>query len=73
MSVVGHCRDNATFKGFFGVLKRERTSRMRYPTLTQSRRVCLTIERFQNPRTRRRVARRDMKFSTVFKPSMETG
>ncbi|MTI64367.1 MAG: IS3 family transposase, partial [Methylophaga sp.] len=31
------------------------------------------IERFHNPRMRRRVARSDMKFSTVFKPSVESG
>ena len=33
MSAVGHCGDNATCEGFFGMLKRERTNRMRYPTL----------------------------------------
>ncbi len=49
----------------------ERTSRMRYPTLDSD--LFDYIERFHNPRMRRRVARRDMKFSTVFKLSVETG
>lgn len=31
------------------------------------------IERFHNPRMRRRVARQDLKFSTLFKPSVEMG
>lgn len=33
MSAVGHCGDNAACEGFFGMLKRERTNRMKYPTL----------------------------------------
>ena len=74
MSAVGHCGDNAACEGFFGVLKRERTSRMRYPTLDSAKADLFDyIERFHNPRMRRQVARRDMKFSTVFKPSVETG
>lgn len=31
------------------------------------------LERFHNPRTRRRVARRDRKFQALIKPSAETG
>ncbi|MCV3852165.1 IS3 family transposase, partial [Pseudomonas aeruginosa] len=31
------------------------------------------IERFHNPRMRRRVARQDLKFSALFKLSMEMG
>jgi len=31
------------------------------------------IERFHNPRMRRRVVRRDLEFSIVLKPSVETG
>jgi putative transposase len=74
MSAVGHCGDNAACEGFFGGLKRERTSRMRYPTLDSAKADLFDyIERFHNPRMRRRVARSDMKFSTVFKPSVESG
>lgn len=31
------------------------------------------IERFHNPRMRRRLAKQDLKFSAVLKPSLETG
>ncbi|THD05850.1 transposase, partial [Rhodanobacter lindaniclasticus] len=31
------------------------------------------LERFHNPRMRRRVARRDREFSALIKPSVETG
>lgn len=73
MSAVGHCGDNAACEGFFGVLKRERTNRMRYPTLDSAKADLFDyIERFHNPRMRRRVAKYDMKLSTVFKPSVET-
>ena len=74
MSAVGHCGDNAACEGFFGMLKRERTNRMKYPTLDAAwADVFDYIERFHNPRMRRRVAREDLKFSSVFKPSVETG
>ena len=33
MSAVGHCGDNATCEGFFGMLKRERVNRKKYRTL----------------------------------------
>lgn len=68
------CGDNAACEGFFGVLKRERARRMRYPTLDSAKADLFdSIERFHNPRMRRRVARHDMKFSTVFKPSVKWG
>lgn len=74
MSAVGHCGDNAACEGFFGILKRERTNRMRYPTLNVARAdVFDYIERFHNPRMRRSVARQDLKVSGVSKPSVETG
>ena len=37
MSAVGHCGDNAACEGFFGLLKRERVYRCRYPTLEAAR------------------------------------
>ena len=74
MSAVGHCGDNAACEGFFGLLKRERVYRMTYPTLDAARAdVFEYIERFHNPRMRRRVARQDQKFSTLLQPSVISG
>lgn len=74
MSAVGHCGDNAACEGFFGMLKRERTNHRKYRTRDEARADLFDyIERFHNPRMRRRVARQDQKFSAVFKPSVKTG
>ena len=74
MSAVGHCGDNAACEGFFGLLKRERVYRTKYPTLDAARAdVFEYIERFHNPRMRRRVTRRDLKFSTLLQPSVVSG
>ena len=74
MSAVGHCGDNAACEGFFGLLKRERVYRMTYPTLDAARAdVFEYIERFHNPRMRRRVARQDQKFSALLQPSVISG
>ncbi len=74
MSAVGHCGDNAACEGFFGLLKRERVYRMSYPTLDAARAdVFEYIERFHNPRMRRRVARQDQKFSALLQPSVISG
>lgn len=74
MSAVGHCGDNAACEGFFGVLKRERVHHRRYRTRNEARAdVFDYIERFHNPRMRRRVAAKDQQFSAVFKSSVETG
>lgn len=74
MSAVGHCGDNAPCEGFFGMLKRERIHHNRYLTLDAARAdVFDYIERFHNPRMRRRVARQDQKLLDVFKPSVRTG
>ena len=74
MSAVGHCGDNAACEGFFGLLKRERVYRMAYPTLDAARAdVFEYIERFHNPRMRRRTARQDLKFSTLSQPSVVSG
>ncbi len=63
MSAVGHCGDNAACAGFFGVLKRERTNRIKYPTMDAAKADLFNyIERFHNPRMRKRIARRDMEF-----------
>lgn len=74
MSAVGHCADNAACEGFFGMLKRERVYRMKYPTLDAAKaNVFDYIELFYNPRMRRRVAKQDLRFSTFLKPSVVTG
>jgi len=74
MSAVGHCGDNAACEGFFGMLKRERINRTTYRTMDVARSdVFDYIERFHNPRMRRRVAQKDQKFCTLLQPSVETG
>ncbi len=74
MSAVGHCGDNAACEGFFGMLKRERTNRRIYRTMDIAKADLFDyIERFHNPRMRRRVARSDLQLSTFLKPSVETG
>jgi putative transposase len=65
---------NAACEGFFDLLKRERIYRMTYPTLDTARAdVFEYIERFHNPRMRRRTARHDLKFSTLSQPSVISG
>ncbi len=74
MSAVGHCGDNAACEGFFGVLKRERTNRASYRTRDIARSDIFDyIERFHNPRMRRRLATQDLKIEAVSKLSVETG
>ncbi len=64
MSAVGHCGDNAACEGFFGQLKWERVAHQSYRTRDEARADLFDyIERFHNPRMRRRVARQDLKFS----------
>ena len=74
MSAVGHCGDNAACEGFFGVLKRERVNRSKYRTRDIAKSNLFDyIERFHNPRKRRRVAKRDLEYSTVLESSVEAG
>ena len=71
MSAVGHCGDNAACEGFFGMLKRERVHRKKYRTMDIARADIFNyIERFHNPRMRRRVAKSDLEFSAVLQPSV---
>lgn len=66
MSAVGHCADNAACEGFFGVLKRERINYRQYRTRDEARADIFDyIERFHNPRMRRRLARQDNKFTSL--------
>jgi len=58
MSAVGSCADNAAAEGFFGMLKRERVNRRRYYTHAEARTDIFDyIERFYNPRMRRKLKR----------------
>ena len=64
MSAVGHCGDNAACEGFFGVLKRERVHHRKYRTRDEARADLFDyIERFHNPRMRRRLANQDKRFT----------
>lgn len=57
ISAVGHRADNAACEGFFGMLKRERVHHHRYRTRDEARADLFDyLERFHNPRMRRRVA-----------------
>jgi len=74
MSAVGHCGDNAACEGFFGMLKRNRTRHTTYPTLDTARADIFDyIERFHNPRVRRRAARQDRELAAVLQLSVKTG
>ena len=56
MSAGGSCADNAAAESFFGVLKRERVNRRQYRTRTEARADIVDyIERWHNPRQRRRL------------------
>ena len=57
MSAVGSGADNAAAESFFGVLKRERVNRRQYQTRAEARADIFDyIERWHNPRQRRRLA-----------------
>ena len=74
MSGVGSCADNASMEGFFGMLKRERVNRRSYETRAQARAdVFDYIERFYNPRMRRRLEMLKQKELRLTQPSVETG
>jgi len=74
MSAVGHCADNAACQGLFGQLKRKRVNQRQYRTRDEARADLFDfLERFHNPRMRRRVARQDRRFSVVTQPSVDMG
>ena len=66
MSAVGSCADNAAAESFFGLLKRERVNRRCYALRSEARAdVFDYIERFHNPRMRRRVEGRKASENTL--------
>ena len=74
MSAVGSCADNAAMEGFFGLLKRERVNRRIYQTRSEARTdVFDYIERFHNPRRRRKLAVTQQSELSLTQPSEETG
>lgn len=74
MSAVGSCADKASMEGFFGMLKRERVNRRIYPTRREARAdVFDYIERFYNPRCRRRLEGAKQWELLFTQPSVETG
>jgi putative transposase len=74
MSEVGSCADNAAAEGFFGQLKRERVNRRQYLTRAEARADIFDyIERFYNPRRKRKMEMLKQKELLLTQPSVETG
>lgn len=74
MSAVGSCADNAAAESFFGLLKRDRVYRRQYATRGEARAdVFDYIERFHNPRMRRRLERLAREGTTLTQPSVKSG
>ncbi|MET0087306.1 MAG: IS3 family transposase [Sedimenticola sp.] len=74
MSDVGSCADNAAVEGFFGLLKRERVHRRQYLTRAEARTDIFDyIERFHNPRRRRKMEHLYKDQNTLTKQSVKTG
>ncbi|MGM0690728.1 IS3 family transposase [Guyparkeria sp.] len=72
MSTVGHCANNPTAEGFFGMLNGKRVHRRRYATFAEARQgVVDYIERFHNPKVRRRIQANN-KESSLNQPSANT-
>jgi len=74
MSAVGSGADNAAAESFFGVLKRERVNRRQYGTRAEARADLFDyIERWHNPRQRRRLAFQHERQKLLTHLSVETG
>lgn len=74
MSAVGSCADNAAAESFFGVLKRERGHRRQYRTRDEARADIFDyIERWHNPRKRRKLPSQREGQELLPQPSVETG
>jgi len=74
MSAVGSCADNASMEGFFGMLKRERVYRRTYRTRAEARSdVFDYIERFYNPRIKRRLEMKQKNELLLTQVSEKTG
>ena len=74
MSAVGSCADNAAAESFFGRLKRERVNRRQYRTRAEARTDIFDyIERWHNPRQRRRLEQQQQGEQLLTQLSVETG
>jgi putative transposase len=74
MSAVGSCADNAAMQGFFGLMKRERVNRRKYRTRAEAwADVFDYIERFHNPRRRRKLEAIKQKELLLTEASVESG
>ena len=74
MSAVGSCADNAAAESFFGVLKRERVNRQQYRTRAEARADIFDyIERWHNPRQRRRLEMQQRQEELLTQPSVILG
>ena len=74
MSAVGRCANNAAAESFFGRLKRERVNRRQYRTRAEARADLFDyIERWHNPRQRRRLQMQQQTEQRLTQPSVETG
>ena len=74
MGAVGSCADNAAAESFFALLKRDRIHRRKYGTRAEARADIFDyIERFHNPRMRRRLIRQARKEAVLTQPSTESG
>ena len=74
MSDMGSCADDAAMEGLFGLLKRERVNRRIYQTRVEARAdVFDYIERFHNPRRRRRLEEAKQDDLLLTQLSVETG
>ncbi len=74
MSSIGSCADNAAAEGFFGMLKRERVNRRQYRTRSETRADIFDyIERFHNPRRKRRLEEAQQKELLLTQPPAEIG
>jgi len=74
MSAVGSCADNAAAESFFGRLKRERVNRRQYQTRAEARADIFNyIERWHNPRQRRRLDQQQQGEQRLIQPSVEMG
>lgn len=69
---VGSCANNASMKGLFGMLKRERVNRRIYQTRAEARADMFDyIKRFHNPRRRRRIETAQQKQLLLTQPSVK--
>ena len=74
MSAVGNCADNVATENFFSVLTRERGHRRQYRTRDEARADIFDyIERWHNPRQRRKLPRQREGQALLPQPSVETG